>query len=164
MSLCRQVFKIGGKALGEFLHTGSDTFCDLDGIGTWRLVNPYRCARLSIKAAELVKRLGSSTAPRLSTYRAIGIGAKNVSNSCWLVSRPSVLIVSWNRWSEFQWAAPSADRRLDVSALYGLRDFGGRELEIRKLVGIEPNAHGVIERPKQKASPTPGTRFSTYWR
>ena len=71
------------------------------------------------------------------------------SNSSGSVSRPLVWMLSWNWASPIGCAPIRPNGRLHVLAAQRIRDVGRREPERRQAVGIEPDAHAVVERAEQ---------------
>ena len=78
-------------------------------------------------------------------------------------SRPCVCTFNWNCWSfDDRPRADPADRRHDVLRLDRGDHVGRRQLQIVEPVGVEPDAHRVIQRAEQICAwPTPGVRDST---
>ena len=77
-------------------------------------------------------------------------------NSSGVVRRPWVCRLIWNCVSSLVGRAPiAADRRLHVLLLDRRDDVGRREVQADQPVGVEPDAHRVVERAEQR---TPGRR------
>ena len=73
-----------------------------------------------------------------------------LSNWSVRVSRPWVLMVSWNCWAcRSRRRADAAERRLDVLALDRRHDVGRREIEGREPVGVEPQPERIVEGAEQ---------------
>ena len=156
-----QIFEAWREALAQAIQICDDLRSGLHGVGAGREIDADRHRRLAVEAAFDVLVLGAEVDPgdiAHAQQRAVGIGAQydvaellGCRQATLRLHVQLELLVSADRA-----CADPAGRRLHVLRLDRRDHIGRRQLQIVEPLGVEPDAHRVIERAEQARLADPG--------
>ena len=147
------VFKTRRKALLGLGHQILGALSGLDGVGTGKLVNGDDGGRLAVEAALQVVELGAQL-DACDIFEAhdgaIGIGANDDLGELLFGDQAAFgddrigIFLAWRN----RFATDLSRGIYGVLGFQGGDDFRYGDLQLGKLIGIQPEAHGVLTRPK----------------